>query len=181
MNAGKSMKRHVFSFFLFLMICSVVFVLIKFANWLPLALQSDTLRRYGSIEEVRAALPDLHVYVPTYFPQTISWPPEHLFAQNKPFPWLLMKFKHRDSSEEALIITQSGSAVTSEQVPGVFEEISEKVTFQLRGRRAVLEVGLCKNGKQCSRITWDEGDHRYIVFMTSSPLELIKIAKSMLH
>lgn len=181
MGAGTSMKKQLFSFFLFLTICAVVLVLIKFLNWLPLVLQTDTLRRYASIEEVKAALPDLHVFVPTYFPQTIAWPPEHLFARAKPFPWILMKFKHRDSLKEALIITQSRAGHRAEQAPGVFEEVSEKAPYPLRGRRSVLEVGLCGNGEQCCRITWNEGEYRLAVFMTSSPLELIRIAESMLH
>ena len=181
MDNRKKFKKHAFSFLLFLMITGVVLVLIQFANWLPLTLQKETLRRYSSLEEVKASLPALRIYVPTYFPQTISWPPEHLFAQNRPFPWILMKFNHRDSSEEALIITQSLSGRLPGQMPGELKEVTEKVPYELRGRQAILEVGVCRNGEQCSRIDWREGEYQLTVFMTAAPFDLIKIAESMLH
>lgn len=181
MEEKHAFKKHVFSFLLFAMIAGVVLVLIVFANWLPLTLQKETLRRYSGIEEVKIALPGLHVYVPTYFPQTISWPPEQVFAQKIPFPWILMKFRQRGGPDDGLIITQSRSDHAPRHKPGALDQVTEKVSYDLRGREAVLEVGLCSTGEQCSRLSWPEGEYRLSVFMTSGPFELIKIAESMLH
>jgi hypothetical protein len=180
-NGGDTLKKNMFSFFLFLMIVLIVFVLIKVMNWLPLTLQGETLRRYGTIEEIQAGLKIPRVYVPTYFPQTISWPPEYLFAQSKPYPWIIMKFNRSGSSEEALIITQSRSGSSADQIPGRLTTVSERVPYDLRGRASLLEVGTCMNSEPCSRISWHEGEYRLTVFMMSAPFELIGIAESMLH
>jgi hypothetical protein len=181
MTTGReSLKKNLFSFFLFFMISAIVLIVIKVINWLPLTLQNETLRRYGSIEEIKAGLNIAHVYVPTYFPQTISWPPEYLFAQSKPYPWIMMKFGERDGSREALIITQSRTDAT-DQVPGGLVKISERAPYELRGRHSLLEVGTCDNGEPCSRISWHEGEYRLTVFMMAPPFELIKIAESMLR
>ena len=120
MTSGRtSLKRNMFSFVLFLMTSAVVLLSIKLMNWLPLTLQNETLRRYASIEAAQAALPGLQIHVPAYFPQTISWPPEHVFAQTRPFPWVLMRFNYRNSSQEALLITQSRSDPFPDQMPGL--------------------------------------------------------------
>jgi hypothetical protein len=182
MKTGRdALKKNVFSLFLFLMISVIVLVLVKVVNWLPLTLQNETLRRYGSVEEIKAGLNIPRIYIPTYFPQTISWPPEHLFAQSKPFPWIMMKFNHRNSSREALIITQSRSDPFPDRMPGQLTKITEKAPYELRGRPTLLEVGTCSDGEPCSRISWREGEYRLTVFMTSAPFELIKITESMLH
>ncbi len=180
-SSGGALKKNVLNFVVFLMISTAVLVLLKLANWLPFTLQNETLRRYNSIEEIQASLPIGQVYVPTYFPQTISWPPEYLFAQSKPFPWVLMKFHNRENAREMLIIIQSKSDNFSDQMPGSFKKIREKAPFDLRGRKSLLEVGSCENGEQCSRISWNEGEYRLAIFMRSAPFELIKIAESMLH
>ena len=175
------MKKTVFSFFLFLVMSATVVGLLKVVNWLPMTFQNDTLRRYNSIEEVKTSLNIRSLHVPAYFPQTIAWPPAHIVAQAKPSLTVLMKFNRRDSAQEALVIMQAESDSFPRHAPGEFSAVTERVLYQLHGRPAVLEVGTCENEEPCSRMSWQEGKYRLIVFMRSAPFELIKIAESMLH
>jgi hypothetical protein len=173
-------RKKAFSFLLFFVITLVVVVLIKIVNWLPLVLQKDSLREYRSVEEVKAGL-HIDIYVPAYFPQTISWPPSHLFAQSKPFPGILMTFNRMNSTQNELIITQAASESFSSLIPGAIDRINEKVEYEFRGRKAFLEVGRCENSEPCSRLAWREGDYYVTVFMRAAPFELIKIADSMIR
>ena len=170
-----------FGFFFFLLITTVVVFLIKTVNWLPLAFQHDTLRRYNSIDEVKTALRIKNVYVPAYFPQTISWPPSGIVAQSKPSLAIMMTFLRSGSNEESLVITQSASNVFARE-PGLrLIKIAETAPYKLHNRDALLEVGSCRNEEMCSRITWQEGEYRLAVIMKAPPFELIRIAGSMLH
>jgi hypothetical protein len=179
-EGGKSVHKKAFSFLLFLVITLGVIVMIKIVNWLPLALQKDTLRKYRSIEEVKAGLHIENIYVPAYFPQTLSWPPSHLFAQSKPFPGILMTFDRINGPQNELIIIQAVSESFSGKIPVAIDRINEKVHYEFLGRKAFLEVGTCGN-EPCSRLAWREGDYHMIVFMRSAPFELIKIAESMIR
>ncbi len=175
------MKRKTFGFIFFLLITTVVVVLIKTVNWLPLAFQHDTLRRYNSVEEVKASLRIKDLYVPAYFPQTISWPPTAIVAQSRPSLAVMMTFHRTGSDEESLVITQTASTAFAHEPGLTLVKIAESAPYKLHNRNALLEVGACRNEEPCSRIEWQEGEYRLAVIMKAPPFELIRIAGSMLH
>lgn len=175
------MKQRVLGLLFFLLITAVVVGFIKMANWLPLVFQQETLRQYSSVEEVRSALQVKDLYVPAYFPQTISWPPSLILAQTRPSAAFMMTFNRRNSAETALIITQAVSNAF-DRTPGLkLIKVAESTPYQLHDRTAILEVGTCRNGEQCSRISWQEGRYQMALLMKAPPFELIRIAESMVH
>ncbi len=176
------MHRKFFSFFYFAITVVILIAVLKILNWLPMAIQKDAIRRYSSVEEVRLRLNIKNIYVPSYFPQNFTWPPSEILAQNKPFTAVVMEFKHRERGDIALIISQvaAGANFVPDKKIKILQ-VKEKVTYPLKGRNAVLEVGLCKNDEPCSRISWDEGKYRVTVVMKSPPFDLIKVADSMLR
>ncbi|HAM51943.1 MAG TPA: hypothetical protein DCP92_15115 [Nitrospiraceae bacterium] len=156
-------------------------IVLKSLNWLPLVLEQDTMRRYDSIEEVKAKLNMKDLYVPSYFPQSITWPPSEILAQTKPYPAVLMAFNQTGKRGVALVISQAASSAFSGNEFIKFVQITEKVPYRLKAREALLEVGTCKNDEPCSRLSWTEGNYRIALAMKSPPFELIRIAESMLH
>ena len=48
----KSMAKKVLSFVYFAITVAILIAALKIANYLPMALQKDTMRKYNSIEEV---------------------------------------------------------------------------------------------------------------------------------
>jgi hypothetical protein len=58
--------------------------------------------------------------------------------------------------------------------------IRESVRYEFKGRTALLEVGVCRRDEQCCRITWNEENVSIALVMRSSPVELVRIAESML-
>ncbi len=165
---------------LFLAAAAATLATLKVLGWLPEVLQKETLRPYPSIEEVlsRPGLRD--VRVPSYHPQGISWPPARILAQTKPYPAVLLLYESAAGGGTSLAISQAASSRFPFRPVLKMVETREKVPYRLKGRDALLEVGLCGREQPCSRISWKEGETHIAVSMRSAPFELIRIAESML-
>lgn len=152
---------------------------LKVANWLPTAVQKGALQSYGDIEEMKRALNFKEVRVPSYFPESVSWPPSAILAQGRPFKAVLLEFSRAGDEGPVLVITQSASAGFPPSPPIRLSEVSERIDYDLRETTALLEVGLCPDGARCSRISWQEGGYRFSVAMRAAPFDLVRIAHSM--
>ena len=175
------MRAKVTGTMYFLLAISAVLIVLATLNWLPMALQKDTLRKYDSLEEARVALNMRRLHVPSYFPQSITWPPARILAQAKPYPAVLMVFHRAEKQEPALVVSQAASDSFPAGLFIALAEVRQKVPYKLKERAALLEVGVCGDGEPCSRLAWTEGDLRITLAMKAPPFELIKIAESMLH
>lgn len=150
-------------------------------NRLPVLIQGDLLRQYDSFDAVSTGLPTLPIYVPSYYPQDLRWPPSRILAQGRPFPAVLMEFQGRQSRRTVLVISQSARGAFSADDKVRIVKVKEKTAYLLKGRDARLEVGVCGDGATCSRIAWTEGAYRIDVTGKSAPLELIRVAESMIR
>lgn len=150
-------------------------------NRVPVLLQDDLLREYDSFDDVNTGLPSLPIYVPSYYPQDLRWPPSRILAQGSPFPAVLMEFEGRQSRRTALVISQSAGGEFPPDGKVRVVKVKEKTSYRLKGRDARLEVGACGDGATCSRIAWTEGAYRIDVTGRSAPLELIRVAESMIR
>ncbi len=175
------MRPRVHGLLYFLLAIAAVIVVLQILHWLPMVLQKDTLRKYGSIEEVRAKLNMKELYVPSYFPQSITWPPAEILAQAMPYPAVLMGFNRAGPQVAALIVSQAASDAFPGNVLIKFDRVTEKVPYLLQDRKALLEVGTCGSSDSCSRLAWTEGASRITLTMKSPPFELIRLAESMLR
>jgi len=175
------MRKRILSFIYFLIAVAILVVTIMIINYLPMAIQADTIRKYHSIDEVRSRLNIKDIYIPSYFPQGLIWPPSLVLAQNKPFTAVITEFKKAGKEAPALILSQSASAnfKTDEKIR--MRGIKEKISYPLKGRDMMLEAGVCDNEEPCSRITWAEGRYTITVTAKSEPPDLLKIAESMIH
>ncbi len=175
------MRPRVHGLLYFLLAIAAVIIALQILHWLPMVLQKDTLRKYGSVEEVRTKLNIKELYVPSYFPQSITWPPTEILAQARPYPAVLMVFNRAGTQDATLIVSQAASDAFPGHILITFDRITENVPYLLKDRKAFLEVGTCKNADSCSRLTWTEGTSRITLTMKSPPFELIRIAESMLR
>jgi len=175
------MRKRILSFIYFLIAVAILVVTIMIINYLPMAIQADTIRKYHSIDEVRSRLNIKDIYIPSYFPQGLIWPPSLVLAQNKPFTAVITEFNKAGSEAPALILSQSASANFKPDEKIRIRGIKEKIGYPLKGRDMVLEAGVCDNEEPCSRITWAEGRYTITVTAKSEPPDLLKIAESMIH
>ena len=175
------MKKKLFGFLSFAVTVAVLVGMLKVLTWLNADSDQSTIRKYPSIEAVGAKLGIRDIYVPSYFPATLGWPPAEILAQSKPFEAVVMEFKRPEDGETALIISQSARPEFAPDMKIRFTEVTEKIPYALKGREALLEAGTCNDRSPCSRISWDEDGTRIRLAMQSPPLELIRIAESMLR
>jgi len=163
----------------FVLAVIAIVVVMKTLNWLPTVLQGGILRPYASIEEVRSKLNIKDLYVPSYFPQSITWPPSKILAQTRPSVASLLIFNRPGKDDPALVISQSVSERFPSDTLIRIARISERVPYELDGKKALLEVGFCDKDEPCSRISWIEGIYTITITMKAQPFDLIEIAKSM--
>jgi hypothetical protein len=162
------------------MVAATVFIL-KLLNWVPLSIESGGIRQYRTIEDVQRDLGIRKVLLPSYFPQHLSWPPSEIYAQNKPYPLVIMYFTDENSGKVVLAISQSGSG----NLPGSELRIEPYRTAKeekivIKGRNARLYLASCRGGDICNSLTWREGDY-FMKVVDSGPVkELIRISESML-
>lgn len=175
------MPRKLPGYLLFAAAVVVLLAGLKIVGWLPLLAQRDLLREYKSVEEAKSELSIRQIYVPSYFPQDLSWPPSTVLAQGKPFPALIMEFGQAEGSSVGLVVSQSLSDAFRADGKIRFAQLKEKVRYPLKGRDSLLEVGTCGDGEPCSRVSWKEENTHIVVMARSTPFELIQVAESMLR
>jgi hypothetical protein len=176
---GRKPEGRVRAFVVFALLVVALVVALKFANWLPTFIQKDTMRRYPSIEEVRRQLNFRDLYVPSYFPETIKWPPSEILAQGRPYKAVVLEFSRSGGHGVGLTITQAASDKFSADGKIVLSDVREKITYDLDGTDALLEVGTCEKGGQCSRISWEKDGYYFRISIRAAPFDLVRIAHSM--
>ncbi len=158
---------------------SVIVLALVAANWIPGTFDSTLMREYGSIGEVREKLRIKTLYVPIYFPETISWPPSKVLAQRNPYEAVVMEFEGVEEGRPLLVISQSvsGDFLAFERLRMV--EVAEHSTYEFKGRQALLSAGTCNTGRRCSMLSWSEDPYHIRVLMSGDPFGLISVAQSM--
>ena len=174
------MKRTLGGMFVFGMMVAILIGALQLFNWVPSALQEGALQQYASVDDVRAHLRIGTVYLPVYYPPTVQWPPVLVAAQTRPYKAVITELARSDSpSETVLVISQTELPHPPLKDTIRLSSVRETVRYSLKGRAAVLEVGLCSKDEQCCRVSWQEGSYRLSLSMRSSPVELERIAESM--
>jgi len=166
--------------FSFIMTVAVVLLMLKLLNWLPTVLESEGLKKYGSVDDVKAALKISRVYVPAYFPEYIQWPPAEIFAQRRPFPLIMMHFTHRDSRSFALSLFQVDARANFE-LPYKSDVLYVRKESQVnvKNRTGTLVLAVCSGRERCNRLSWEEGMYRITLIADDTPEQLMKMAESM--
>ncbi len=166
-------------FFSLAVMVLVIVVALMVANWLPGTIDDTLMREYQGIDEVRENLRIRTVFVPTYFPETVSWPPSKVLAQTNPYDAVVMEFEGSTSGELLLVLSQSASDAFMPFERLRMDKVAERSTHEFKGRSAELSAGRCTGGLRCSMISWSEDAYYIKVIMSGDPFELIAIAESM--
>jgi len=175
---GKKFLRYL----LFALTIAAIILLLKITNWIPGVVQQESMRPYKNIDLVRTKLQIQEILVPSYFPKHFRWPPSEILAQRAPYTAIIMEFRDEETGETILMTSQTAKGrrpVWDKKI--VIEKIKEQVPYTLKGRDALLTVGLCRSGESCCEISWEEEKYRIDVLMKSNPFDLIRIAESMIH
>ena len=175
------MQKKMWGLLAFAAAVAVLIAALKVFNWIPSVAQPDLLKKYKDLDEVKMSLNIRDIIIPSYFPQNLRWPPSSVLAQGKPFPAVVMEFEQIGTKDTVLVISQSRSERFRADDKIRIAQLKEKVPYTIKGRKSVLEIGFCARGEACSRISWKEGQNQVDVMSKSTPIELLKVAESMLQ
>lgn len=159
----------------------MIIVTIKVINYLPLLIQTDSMRRYNTIEEVKKRLGVKALFIPTFFPEELRWPPSEILAQGKPFLAIIMEFKNSKDGSTDLVICQSTSKRFSYEGNIKIKKIRDSINYTFNGRNISILTGSCENSETCTKASWDDGKYRVIVSARFEPPLLLRIIESMIH
>lgn len=174
------MKRTIGGIPIFAAMILILVGLLQLANWIPSAVQEGALQRYASIEDVRSHLTMAQIFAPAYYPPSVRWPPSLIAAQSRPYVAVVTEFQKRNDDDTILVINQTSRHRPPLRERIILSTVREQVTYPFKGRTALLEAGLCRTGERCSRISWDEAEFTLELVIKDSPMELVRIAESMI-
>ena len=131
------MGRKIIGFRSFGLTVLVLAGALKVINWLPSAVQEGFVREYKGIEDVREKLKIRDICIPSYFPQSVKWPPSAIWAQTRPFTAVVMEFRNVENGDIVLTISQvSAGARFIPDNKIKIEQLREKVDYSLKGRKS---------------------------------------------
>lgn len=168
-------------FFLFVLMLAATVLVLRVLNWVPLSIPSEGIRRYASLEDVQKQLKIRKIYLPSYFPDRLQWPPSEIYAQNKPFSMVLIHLKERGTDQIVVGIRQVDAKFSSSLRLRIEPtEIRREEEVVIKGRSAVLSLAFCADGTVCNEIVWQEDGYTLTIVAKDSVPELIRIAESVL-
>ncbi len=174
-------KRTWYRIFSFIFSVLIILGVLKLLNWVPLAIQKEDLRKYRTIEEVQARLQLREIFIPTYFPEEISWPPAQIFGQKKPFVLVIMHFMQTGTRNPVLSIYQTD--VRADFEPPFDTDIlykKKQSSVFIKDRQGILETAVCRRREICNKLSWSNKQFSIILLSHLPANELLKIAESML-
>ncbi|MGC1455771.1 MAG: hypothetical protein WA946_11355 [Nitrospirota bacterium] len=175
------MRERILGFIMFVIAVAALIGSLKLLNWTPDMLQQGLPSTYDSIDEVKSRLHIRDIYIPSYYPQGLQWPPVRITAQTRPYAMIQMEFNRKEDNSVSLVISQTALSHPAPKSMVEMIRTNERVNFPFKERNALLEVGLCRNNEQCCRISWNESPYRIEVIMVAPPSEVVKIAESMVY
>lgn len=168
------------------MVMSVLSALVAAAlggmNLLAASIQNVAASRVADIDEARRSVGFTQITVPTYFPEGITWPPSSIIGQRKPFPAVALEFRGTQGGSIALIIVQQLRSNDPRALQRVsLTNIQEETPYLIKKQQAILQVGTCGSASQCSQMRWSSDNVHHSVLFLGPPIELIRLAESMIH
>lgn len=170
--------KFLFSILLIFLIAGLLYS----TNLLPYLADKGVMRPYESLDAVRENLRVDKIVLPTYFPEEIAWPPKFILAQKTPFFALVMEFNRHGSNETSLIIVQSEVYESLSKLDRlVFSTVSEQAEHLIKSKKVTVQAGICKGNIKCSKVTGQMDNMYFSVSSVFTPIELLRIADSMMR
>ncbi|HEX7485463.1 MAG TPA: hypothetical protein VF332_04885 [Vicinamibacterales bacterium] len=136
-------------------------------------------RVYATLAEAEAAI-GAHIWVPTYCPDSLVWPPTRVDVWPGPPPSVAVHLRGRGNERDRLILEQSiGMLAPPPDLllqPG---QVLMAVDVQVGRRQATLTRALAQDGQVLHDLSWDQGTRHVLLRYTGPVEELLLIAASL--
>ncbi len=146
----------------------------------PPVLAPEPERAYATVEEARRST-GLPVYLPTYFPEYLRWPPHEVRGRVAPGPRVFITVALRETGSPVLWLEEwlSSSKQTPPDLPDT-ARITVKETVAMQGGVPIEVVGYTDLRSQLFyRLVWDQEDVRVSLTASLPREELLRMARNM--
>ena len=138
---------------------------------------APAVKEYASIEEAATEL-GFDIAIPVYFPNYLSWPPETIKGQKKPFPKVEIVFLSADRKTEILAIYEWLSDSPEALSALWLENSSARMPINLNQNQGELIIGKTADGFTSNGAHWMVNGQHFLVVTTKPVQELLAIARS---
>jgi len=165
---------------IFLLVLVALVIALRILNWFGATTAIEGIRRFNSLEEAHHQLRLRTLYLPSYFPDYLEWPPFEILGQTTPYKLVLLHIRNQESKEVVLAIRQVESAEVKPPATRLEPfHAGREEAVQLHEHTALLEEGRCADNAPCTRISWSEQSHHLNVILKDGREEILRIASSM--
>ncbi len=144
----------------------------------PSYLQESEEKSYNNIEEAEYTL-GLRVFLPSYFPEYLIWPPSEIKVVRKPSLTISLVFLSRSHRNPSLVLHQIFPSIN--EVESSLTELKkplQETKVSVGGVNGTLIIGMGEDGKRWTQLSWKAADRRMVLIANFSVEDLLKIARS---
>ncbi|MBI4011441.1 MAG: hypothetical protein HY359_03960 [Candidatus Rokubacteria bacterium] len=135
------------------------------------------VERFDSVEAVERRLRE-RLWLPSYFPDTLRWPPAGIRLHTGPPPSVVLTFGDRGGEPRLVVFQSLGGlgAPPPEPLPG--GRVLQTVTVPLHDAPAALSRVLDRDGRVWHELGWSTGDRRVVLRSRGPVAELLRMGES---
>lgn len=164
------------------MVLGVTAGLLRVADSVPGLIRGEPkgATRLLSIDAAERRLGE-RLWLPAYFPDTLSWPPAAIVVRRGPPPSVAVTFVDR-GGEPALVLGQSlGTTAPVPEELQARDPVLHRVTVPLHDGRATLLRLAGRDGRIWHDLAWEMEGRRIVLRSRGSVDELLRMARSVRH
>jgi hypothetical protein len=174
----REMSKIVLSIAILMFMVSISLYLLK---KVPTYIQERKQKSYSSVEEAEYSL-KLRIFLPSYFPDYLMWPPKEIKVVRKPFLIITLVFISQGDGSPSLVIHEIISNREESKAAGLdFMEpkvYSGEMQVLVGGAKGTLKLGVLEQGTRWTQLSWEQGDRKMVLRSNRSLEDLLKIARS---
>ncbi len=159
----------------------VVLISLYILKKVPAYIKESEHKFYSSVEEAEFSL-GLKIFLPSYFPDYLIWPPEEIRVVRKPSLIITLVFISQGDGRPSLVIYEIISNTDESKGLGVDlmepNRDSEEIQVSVGGAKGTLELGVVEKGSRWTQLSWRQGDRKIVLRSNGSVEDLLKIARS---
>lgn len=151
------------------------------ADRLPALLSGAThgARVYRTLEAAESVL-GARLLIPSYYPDTLSWPPSRIEVAPGPPPVTAIHVTRRDRDREVLVVCQS-TGVPADPPGWLLPplEVLQEVEVEVGTRKGRLVRRLTPGGLVVHDLSWTQGERRFTLRYEGAVEDLLRMAHSL--
>jgi hypothetical protein len=174
----REMSKIVLSITILMCMVSISLYVLK---RVPAYIQERKQKSYSSVEEAESSL-GLKIFLPSYFPDYLVWPPKEIKVVRKPSLIITLVFITQGDGSPGLVIHEIISNTDESKRVGLDfmepERHSGEIQVSVGGAKGTLKLGVVEHGSRWTQLSWKKVDRTMVLRSNRSVEDLLKIARS---